>query len=217
MKRLKKHILVLLTITLLVPCLCIVPSQKVEASPFSDFWNNTKSWASNTWDTVKDAASTSWDWVTGWFTNDEEQARKDRTAQSDKVEEKAGIKSSNTAKTSKVTSSVDVDSATSDGSGVADSDLSDITMQTTVSYSAFQIHLSRFVSLITVFGGFYLGVSVLRSLGMFIINIAQLSMIPNFPKARYFLIKNLMVSVVCIALLGSVGLLVQLVSGIVFS
>ena len=123
-------------------------------------------------------------------------------------------KKDNKNKAPKVSS--DVSEAESKGSGINNTDLSDTTMTPTVHYSAFQDKVSRFISVITVIGGFYLGFSIIRSLGMFMISVAQLAMIPNFPKARYFLIKNLMVSMVCIALLGSVGILTQLISGVVF-
>lgn len=102
------------------------------------------------------------------------------------------------------------------GTGMNNTNLSDETMTPTVTYTAFQDSVSQFISIIVVVGGFYLGVSILRSLGMFMISIAQFAMTPTYPRARYMLLKNLLVSVVCIALLGSVGLLTQLIAGVVF-
>jgi len=119
-------------------------------------------------------------------------------------------------KNTKVDESVDTTSATSKGGSIKDTDLSTTEMSTTITFSAFQDALSKFVSIIAVVGGFYLAISIIRSIGMFAISIAQLSTVPSYEKARFFLIKNILVSVVCIALLGSVGLLTQLITGVVF-
>jgi len=120
------------------------------------------------------------------------------------------------SKNTKVDESVDTTSSTSKGGSIQDTDLSTTEMSTTITFSAFQEALSKFVSIIAVVGGFYLAISIIRSIGMFAISIAQLSTVPSYEKARFFLIKNILVSVVCIALLGSVGLLTELITGVVF-
>lgn len=136
-----------------------------------------------------------------------------KSAKDKKIKDKATGKDEKT-KTPKVSGTVS--ETTSSGSSMNGTDLSDETMIPTVYFSAFQEAVSKFISIITVIGAFYLGISILRSIGMCLISIAKLALVPNFPKARYFLFKNLGVSVVCIVLLGSVGLLTQLVAGIVF-
>lgn len=191
----KKHLILILTILLILPAI-LTPKQEVHAASLTGLFNGW-SWVSNK---ARDLIIRN---TKDGMADDKDKKMAEKIAKKDKKD-----------KAPKVSS--DVSEAESKGSGVNDIDLSDSTMTPTVHYSAFQDKVSRFISVITVIGGFYLGVSILRSLGMFAISVAQLAMIPDFPKARYFLLKNLMVSMMCIALLGSVGLLTQLISGIVF-
>lgn len=188
----KKQFILILTILLMLPAI-LAPKQEAHAMSVFKGW----SWVSNIARDliIKDTKD--------GMADDKDKKMAEKIAKKD-----------NKDKAPKVSS--DVSEAESKGSGINNTDLSDATMTPTVHYSAFQDKVSRFISVITVIGGFYLGFSIIRSLGMFMISVAKLAMIPNFPKARYFLIKNLMVSMVCIALLGSVGILTQLISGVVF-
>ena len=188
----KKHFLLILTILLILPAV-FAPKQEVHAMPVGATAAKGVLWAISK---ARDLIIRN--------PNDKDKKTAEKIAKKD-AKDKAPKMSS------------DVSETESSGSGINDIDLSDSTMTPTVHYSAFQDKVSKFISVITVIGGFYLGVSIIRSFGMFMLSVAQLAMIPDFPKARYFLLKNLMVSVVCIALLGSVGLLTQLISGVVFN
>ena len=124
--------------------------------------------------------------------------------------------SKNKDKNNKVDDSVDTKTPTNKGESISNTDLSSDEMKVTVKYDSFHSSLYQFIGMITALGSFYLGLSILRSMGMSIISIAQLSTAPSYQKARYQLTKNLLTSVVCVALLGSVALLTELILDIVF-
>lgn len=116
-----------------------------------------------------------------------------------------------------LSNNIDFNLESSNGTSVEETNLDNDIKDVVVTYSDFQSSLSKFIGIFLSFGSFYLALSILRSIGLFMINIIQLSMIPNFPKARYFLLKNLSVSVICIMLLGSSGLLTKLITQAIFS
>lgn len=83
-------------------------------------------------------------------------------------------------------------------------------------FGAFEQALADVISMITMLGTFYLAFSVLRSLGMFMVSLMRFIASPAHPRMRMQISKDLFMSCMCIMLLGSVGLISNLLVGIVF-
>lgn len=149
-----------------------------------------------------------WNIIKKIFADDTKEEKKDTSSKKEDSEKNEDSK--------KVDESVDTKTPTNKGKSISSTDLSSDEMKVNVKYGALQDSLSKFVGILTTLGSFYLAFSILRSIGMSIISVAQLSTAPSYQKARYQLTKNLLTSVVCVALLGSVALLSRLILDMVF-